>query len=823
MIRYLSKICLGICLLAVTYLSGPSAHAQLEPSIEVRTINGLTQRRLFDVATTYAETLLVSGQLDGRATVDITVALLDTLAKKAYQSSDPADWDNARKKAVTWEATNQSPRKILISVQAALLEQLQIERWIRELELKLAGAETKALAVEAISNLVNRFSALQADIKTLLNRRPSPREEAEWFTANELLTLRYNIEYQRARTLLYRAALYNDAEDLNRNDVLTMVEGQLKSVLQSMSPSLPLWWTVQADRIALARKMRDYQSAYRLYSSLPTSAATVASRNEVNAEWIRTLIETKKYDDAIAIAGKESFASKSAKLDLARVELFVAMLGAESGEIWQQRALELTKSIEQNHGGYWGRLANLAVVGTAAGSPESGSSLDLLIRVADEAQRNKQWEEAIIALDAAYAQADKSKSNDIAWKLGFRAASIEQSLNRYANAQARFEKLATQHADLADAHTGYLMACWNLTRTMTNQPEELTRYEAMLSKLIETWPASSSADQARIWLAGLRKSQKNRPAAIGLLLDVNAASPLFGKAVSELSSVSTRLMKQGDLSEESKSNIRSALIVRLLPLLDVTADAMPDNWQETQTKILVLLMELKILYDAELPQDLDKNFQRLLKDPAIPAETRLLANALEYVRRDFAFEMAQTQAGRARQLAIIREGLTTTAEDPEFSKKAPRLLKAFQQLANDISELPQGEQNRWNNAALDALVSQGDLPNAVNLAATLAEANPRDAATQIRLAKLLTRQSKISPEIGEQALKQWRKVARSSRKQSQTWFTAKYFVAKLLGSQGKQGDALKLLNFIKAVPPGWKQAENASDFDALYRSLKDSE
>ncbi|MCP4462404.1 MAG: hypothetical protein GY819_06345, partial [Planctomycetaceae bacterium] len=264
MIRYLSKICLGICLLAVTYLSGPSAHAQLEPSIEVRTINGLTQRRLFDVATTYAETLLVSGQLDGRATVDITVALLDTLAKKAYQSSDPADWDNARKKAVTWEATNQSPRKILISVQAALLEQLQIERWIRELELKLAGAETKALAVEAISNLVNRFSALQADIKTLLNRRPSPREEAEWFTANELLTLRYNIEYQRARTLLYRAALYNDAEDLNRNDVLTMVEGQLKSVLQSMSPSLPLWWTVQADRIALARKMRDYQSAYRL-------------------------------------------------------------------------------------------------------------------------------------------------------------------------------------------------------------------------------------------------------------------------------------------------------------------------------------------------------------------------------------------------------------------------------------------------------------------------------------------------------------------------------------------------------------------------------
>ena len=823
MIRDLSKIILGICLLAIIDLSGPFAHAQTESSVEVRTINGLTQRRLFDVATNYAESLILSGQLEGRATVDITVALLDALAKKAYQSSDRSDWDNARKKAATWEATNQSPRKILISVQAALLEQLQIERWVRELELKLAGPETKVLAADAISNLVNRFSALQTEIKTLLNRRPSPREEAEWFTANELLTLRYNIEYQRARTLLYRAALYNDDEDLNRNDVLTMVEEQLKSVLQSMSPNLPLWWTVQADRIAIARKMRDYPSANRLYTSLPTSAATVASRNEVNAEWIRTLIERKRFDDAIAIAGKEAFASKSAKLDLARVELFVAMLGTESGNIWQQRALELTKSIEQNHGGYWGRLANLAVVGTAAATPTNDSSLDLLIRVADEAQRNKKWEEAIRALDAAYTQADDSKSDEIAWKLGFRAASIEQSLSRFAKAQARFEKLATRHADLADAHTGYLMACWNLTRTMANQPEAIARYETMLAKLIETWPTSSSADQARIWLAAIRKSQKNQPAAIGLLLDINAASPLFGKAVSELSNASTRLMKQADLSEESKSNIRSALIVRLLPLLDVPTDSMPDNWQETQTKILVLLMELNILFGEKLPQNLDSKFQELLKNPAVPNEIRLLANALEYVRRDFAFEMAQTQSGRARQLAIIFEGLIATSDDPELRKKAPRLIKAYQQFANHIGELPRGEQNRWHNATLDAMVWQGDLADAVRLASNLAEANPRAAATQIRLAKLLTRQAKDSPEFGQQALTQWRKIARSSRKQSQTWFTAKYFVAQLLSSQGKQEDALKLLNFIRAVPPGWKQAENASDFDSLYRSLKNGE
>lgn len=798
-----------------------SLHAQSDKGIRVRTINGLTQRRLFDVATEYAESLLASDELSGRERVDISVALLDTMAQQAYQSPNPEAWQEARKRATQLELASQSPRKILIAVQATLLDQLQVERWIREMDVGISAEGTAELANTAIAKLVTRFADLQSEIKTLLNRRPSPREEAEWFSANELLTLRYNLEYQQARTLQYRAALYPKEDELNRKDVLTLVENQLNSVLQSTGPNLPLWWSVQADRIAIARGLGNFAAANRLYSSLPLKLAPTPSRDAVNAEWIRTLTQRKRFDDAISIAGKESFASKSPELDLARVELFVEKSSGDSGKTWQQRALELTESIEQNHGGYWGRLANLAVVGTAVRDSNNGTNLDLLIRVADEAQRKKQWDEALQALDAAFAQAVKTNQSEIAWKLGFRAASIEQSQGKFPEAKKRFESLANQYAKLKDAHTGYLMACWNLTRTMKNRPEELEQYETMLVRLIETWPNSSSADQARIWLAAVRNSQSNRPAAISLLLQVNAASPLFGKSITDLSRTVVPYLRQSDLSKETKSKIESAIASRLQPLLEVPAESLPDNWNQTRSQIVLLLAKLETLFGAELGANLDSQLKNLVSNTSLSNDVREDANALQFVRAPFELPMAPTPSGRSRQLEIIREGLTRVSGDSEAIANAERLISASRKLSDYILELSPSQQKKWQEATLDALILTGKTSEALELATAIAKANPRTASAQIGLAKLLTQQASGSEEYREAALNQWRKVARASRKQTAGWFTAKYYVAKLLNDQGKREDALKLLNFIRAVPPGWDKAPNATDFNLLFQQLSD--
>ncbi len=798
------------------YLTCP---AQEPSDMEVRTIQGLAGRRLYDLAVSYADRILDDPQTSGLVRVDVAVALIDTLAQKAYQSPNPEDWQVARQTAADWQQKIQSPREILISVQAALVDQLQVEKWVRELETDTAAAGTREQAQAAIAGLAARLADLQEQTRSLLNQRPSPREEAEWFTPNELLTLRYNLEYQQARCQMHRAALYDDAEELNRKDVLLQVRQQLNSVLQSLRPDQPLWWAVQADRLTIARSLDDYKEAAQIVNGLPASQGALSGRQQVQAEWIRTLVRQRRLEEAVALAGKDSQACDSPVLDLTRLELFVA-LATQSGErIWQERALELTRNMESTHGGYWGRLANLAVVGNVSQNSATGTNLDFLVRVADEAQRKKQWPQALQALDAAYQQALVSNQADAAWKLGFRAASIAQTQGHHEVAAQRFTDLATRHSDLPAAHTGLLMACWNLTRGMSGNPARIQQYESQLVQLIESWPQSSSADQARIWLAAIRRHQENWPAAIGLLLDVSAASPLFDQAVQDLRDVTGQLLRDPALSLESRSNVCSALIVRLSPLIETPAASLPDNWQDTRARIILQLVELQTLFDRQLKSDLTGPWRELVQNPDTPADIQPSVAALDFIRQERPLRWGNTPEDKVNQLQIILQGLFPDPESGNRQQKCRRLLAAAETFAAEIQQLPEPLRRQWTNATIDCLIFTERPQEAIELASDLANQYPKDAAVQLRLAELLNQQAAGSPSALAEALGQWRKIARFSRANSEHWYRAKYEVARLLVEQGNSDEALKLLNFIRAVPPGWSEASNAPAFDELLRSL----
>jgi hypothetical protein len=809
-----------LCLQAALSAAAPDAAvAQPDSAITVRTIDGLKQRRLFDLAIRYAESVLADDDTGQAARVDVAVALIDTLGQRAFQGRDSELWEAARRTARDLQQRIRAPREILIAVQFALLDQLQLEKWVRQVETGTASEEIRQQALAIAPRLVTQLEQLQQETTVLLNRRPGPREEDSWFSPNELLTLRYNLQYQTARALQHRAALYGEQQELSRNDVLKLVEDQLVSVLQAVGPEQDLWWRVQADRLAMAGTIGDFRAADQLFQSLPLTASLPSSRQLVDAEWIRILTRRERFDDAVAVAGKHTQASSTPALDLARAELFVVMAGHTDDPTWKQRALDLTASMEEVHGGYWGRLASLAVVGSASANLAAESSLDLLIRVADEAQRKQQWDEALQALDTAAARASAAGSRERAWQLGFRAASIEQTRQHHEAAAARFEQLASEYSDLPEAHAGYLMACWNLTRPTDQDAARTRRYEDLLVRLIETWPRSSSADQARIWLAAIRRARKNWPAAIGLLLDVNAASPLFEKAVTDLRDAAGRLLRSQEFSAESKANVRAALVVRLYPLWQLEPAGLPDNWPNTRARIILQLVELQALFDATLPGDLSQPLEDLLIEATTPDDVRVSAMALAYVLDQRAISLATSAEDRQRQLTIIREGLAPRDDVAGTGQRPDRLVEAARQFEAEIDELPESQQLEWDQLTIDALASTGHFADAIEKASELASRYPRNASVQIRLARLLTRTAESSAEALPRALLQWRKVARSSRQNSDTWYLAKYQVAKLLTDQGQRADALKLLNFIRAVPPGWGEAINAGDFDALYRKL----
>ena len=384
--------------------------------------------------------------------VTLAVVLIDTLTQQAAttQGADrESAWSGVAGKArlLKQELAN-APRSILLTVQATLIDQRRLDQLVRELEIGMGDEATRVQAQELARSVQRDLEQIRNQLAQLINIPDSARG-ADDLSAAALLTLRYNIEYQAIHALLQLGLLYPADEQSSRSDVMVRVEQQLQSVLQSVSPDQSLWWTIQGDRLAAARTIGDWNQVSAIAAALPRTLPDALSRNRIQAELILVRLAQNRADEAMKLAGESTDASELPELDMARLRLFAFLAKQEStaAGAWQQRALELARQIESTHGGYWGRRASLMVVGEVTDS-SAGGNLDLLIRVATEAQRKQQWPEAIKALDAAFGQAIAENNRELAYKVGFRAAAIQQDQKQFPLAAERFERLATVFSEI---------------------------------------------------------------------------------------------------------------------------------------------------------------------------------------------------------------------------------------------------------------------------------------------------------------------------------------------------------------------------------------
>jgi len=70
------------------------------------------------------------------------------------------------------------------------------------------------------------------------------------------------------------------------------------------------------------------------------------------------------------------------------------------------------------------------------------------------------------------------------------------------------------------------------------------------------------------------------------------------------------------------------------------------------------------------------------------------------------------------------------------------------------------------------------------------------------------------------ALESWRKVAARSAPQTDGWFEARYWVARLTAETGDRERSLQLLKYLQSIPPGWEEAPNREAFEQLLRQLE---
>ena len=122
-----------------------------------------------------------------------------------------------------------------------------------------------------------------------------------------------------------------------------------------------------------------------------------------------------------------------------------------------------------------------------------------------------------------------------------------------------------------------------------------------------------------------------------------------------------------------------------------------------------------------------------------------------------------------------------------------------------------------------ALTASNRHNQAVAILRTLATQHPEDSKVLLQLARSET-QLALSPVGGSdesinRSLKRWRGIAKRLKPESDPWFEAKLSIAKLLHASESPQPARQLLDYLKALPGGWRESAFASEFDSLDRKI----
>ena len=136
---------------------------------------------------------------------------------------------------------------------------------------------------------------------------------------------------------------------------------------------------------------------------------------------------------------------------------------ADRAAQWQKQATAAVAYLERIHGPYWGRRAELELL-RVAGSGSGDSNVEILARTADNLYLKDQFEEAITTYERAAGRARAGRDLPSAFALEYKAALIEQQLQRFTAAAQRLRRLALEQTTDAEYPKRHLRAAWNQDR-----------------------------------------------------------------------------------------------------------------------------------------------------------------------------------------------------------------------------------------------------------------------------------------------------------------------------------------------------------------------
>jgi tetratricopeptide (TPR) repeat protein len=454
----------------------------------------------------------------------------------------------------------QSPRRLLVQLQDALL-------WLASGELARQEAEVLAnselLLEKARTELrkaIRKLTDLQpvveieaAEASRRHHRAASRNTDdpgaddlgADDLTGDEWASLQKSIAYHLARAHQNQGRCYPlDSAD-RANSLSAALEAFRR--LASLSIADEMVWQSRIEEVVCHRLLSDVIVARARLTIVFDQRPPPAILARARAEQIRLHLATGEVDTALREAAKLE-KSVSPDFDYACLQTFLAARQAadKAGRRrqvaqWERRAVDQTNQIEQRHGPYWMRRAEILLAShTAAGA----SNVSALERAAVSYFRSGQRAEALATYDRAHRQALANRDRPLAFTLALTAAAIEQDAAHYDQAALRYRRVALQHSDDPRAAAAHLSAIVNTAQRVravapADRRQPLEHYVELLHEHLEHWPDAKSAEQVRIWRADLDESQHpgsaaaDRAAAMAAAGRVDEAIEVYQKLIEQ--------------------------------------------------------------------------------------------------------------------------------------------------------------------------------------------------------------------------------------------------------------------------------------------------
>jgi hypothetical protein len=806
-------------------------------SVDQVFLDGLRQRRLFVLAEQFCQQQLGRASLSPIDRAELTSEFSRTLVDHALNAKPEeraALWKQAADVVETFVRTQpQHPRLPLVQTQSALVKLAQGELARQEAELVAASTDQYEVARGLLRQSVEQFDVVSKVIDEQLRARNLQRDATpEMLTAAELLQLQKNVAYHRARALRQQGESY-PAGSPDRIAALTRAIAVL-APLVGLDPSDPVGLTSRVEEIACLRLSGDRQSAARRVAALDELKPPPAIVLRARAETVRLLLDVKRTPDAVELARSEvPVEASSADWDYAVLEAVVSAWRAASDakrddemKQWQQAAVEQIRRIDDRHGAYWSRRAEMMLAAHIAVAPGVGD-LDVLLRSAESFYRGGQIDQALKTYDDLNRRAIEAKQPQKALDAAFTAAVIEQSRTQHADAANRFRQAATIAPELSKAREAHLAAIWNTAKAYPQPSAEQTAgYQQLIAEHVERWPTGATTDQARYWLGQLCEGRREWSPAVDAYRAISVDGPLYESALQALARVYLAWLADERTAGKPTETLATSAATFFEQAITRGLGRWPEKWSPSDRVSAVSAARIWLDYSMGRADRVEQLLTAALSQvtdapPEWITQARLLAiqSQVAVGKVDVALANAGQLAGADHErLVSLLEALQRQAQIARPEHRA-----AIGQLTLDVARgkkpeppLTADQQRRFDLSVAQALAAVNRRDEALKLLADLSQKQPNDAAVQEAYAATLSAgTSKVDQEL---ALTKWREVERRSKPGTDRWFRAKLRLAQGHLALGNRDRAKQIIELTKLLHPELGGAELKGQFlDVLKR------